>query len=382
MKKFIFIIILIHSISFSQDITEDLLSDNLMLNMQALTLIVDKEDKQYLPLLLEIIEDKDIRIQADILNVLYALKYEDLNSEILAYLNRLEDSPEVSTVITKELLKAHTVSLLISNDNTDYIEFIYSNVRNDNLGVKTSAVSSLINLYVLYPEYKEESLTLILSLINDEDYSSNLKFQLISFLAFDYEYKPTVFEPLFINLFTNSDEAVVVTLSYNTLKKHYTGDLHLILSNKLKYGPHTNLCWQLVDTLLLEYGTPNDLKTAMDHYDAETFAHAKGMIEFSINNFQPPRFPDSDSPLDMLIKIESYIQDLMDLNWVNSNFYIEEIITLRKESFEGPIFVDPMPRIENILRQLDIDSGTVITREGQMFIDQYMRYLIDKIRMK
>ena len=382
MKKFIFIIILIHSISFSQDITEDLLSDNLMLNMQALTLIVDKEDKQYLPLLLEIIEDKDIRIQADILNVLYALKYEDLNSEILAYLNRLEDSPEVSTVITKELLKAHTVSLLISNDNTDYIEFIYSNVRNDNLGVKTSAVSSLINLYVLYPEYKEESLTLILSLINDEDYSSNLKFQLISFLAFDYEYKPTVFEPLFINLFTNSDEAVVVTLSYNTLKKHYTGDLHLILSNKLKYGPHTNLCWQLVDTLLLEYGTPNDLKTAMDHYDAETFAHAKGMIEFSINNFQPPRFPDSDSPLDMLIKIESYILELMDLNWVNSNFYIEEIITLRKESFEGPIFVDPMPRIENILRQLDIDSGTVITREGQMFIDQYMRYLIDKIRMK
>ena len=382
MKKFIYIIILIHSISFSQDITEDLLSDNPMKNIQALTIIENKEDNQFTPLLLQIIESKDLTLQLNILNTLNVLNYEDINQEVFAYLNRIENSNEEDLLLSKEVLKVHAIKLLINNGNTDYVNFIYSNLESDKRTVRTGAVSSLVTLYTQYPEFKEESLTYILSLINNEDYDSNIKFLLITYLADDYEYKPAVFEPLFVNLFNNSVEVADVEWIFNTLKKHYSGDLHILLSNRLKYGPHMYSCWRMVDTLLLEYGTPNDLKTAMDHYDGETFTHAKGMIEFSINNFQPPRFPDSDSPLDMLIKIESYIQDLMDLNWVNSNFYLEEIIMLRKESFEGPIFVDPMPRIENILYQLKIDTGSIVTSEGQRFIKDYMLYLTEKIKSK
>ena len=292
--------------------------------------IVQKEAIEYIPELLSRIDKKILSIQTQYLTTLEYFNYENLNQEIYAFLTRLDNSSDLGNY-PYDYYKAKVIRLLVKHNDYSFKEYLYDHLYESYPVISNNVIFSIITLFKEYPELREEALNkLLLRLQNDQSLDDPLSFVILEELGEDYEDYETILEPVYINAFNTSEDNAIIKSVFNTLYSHYNGDLHELIKNNLQDDKHFYFCVGLIDTLLTKYGTPNDLKIAKDHLTNEQLIDIKEFMGLIINNFKVPAFPESDTPLEMLIKIEAYIIELMDLNWVNSNFYIEEIIILDK----------------------------------------------------
>ena len=166
-----------------------------------------------------------------------------------------------------------------------------------------------------------------------------------------------------------------VLISYNTT------DAESILLNQLPIDPAWSLRIAIADSLLSHFGKPLDLKTVIDYQPTEPEETAKSLMQYSIQEFIPPRPAVSTS--EMIVNLDLYTDQLYQYGWITTeeryNSY-KNLINQIKKFYNRSKLNELCSSLNQLLSNSfqDVQYG-YITQEGYKFLYYHGIYIKENV---
>ena len=169
--------------------------------------------------------------------------------------------------------------------------------------------------------------------------------------------------------------------SLKVLITYNTAEAEDILLNQLPVDPAWSLRIAIADSLLLHFGKPIDLKTVIDYQPIEPDETAKSLMQYSIQEFIPPRPTVTTSV--MIVNLDSYTDELYQYGWIPTeeryNSY-KGLISQIKKLYNRSILNDLCIKLNQLISNSfqDVQYG-YITQEGYKFLHYYGTYIKENV---
>lgn len=152
---------------------------------------------------------------------------------------------------------------------------------------------------------------------------------------------------------------------------------------RLREEPEWSYRTEIVDSLLMRFGAPEDYQVVKDYQALEPNPTAKSLIEFSLRDFKPPLPPASITPLAMLDTLISYRRQVQALGWILNEGIIasldQKLDAVRKAIVnDRPSAKQILQAFVNELEALN-QQGNQFKQEAYIFLRNYASYIIQRL---
>ena len=382
MKQIItlFFVIYLHIsvLSQSMDPIQDLYSIDDKIVWSALEEIEANQIVEAIPVIIELIRGKHPVTQLRFLEVLKFFQYDDLIGLVYDFIGRSDSFNEFDPPFDPLRAKISATLLLFYLGDFSTFDYVFEYINRNKPSVAVEAVYLLPFIQKYVPAYSNDAYNELLYAYLNSAEGSNIKYFCLENLN---KLNPSNFNSDLINQFTQSEVFENRIQALRLLCHNKIAGLNQILIYQLSHEGESSIRINIVDSLLVLYGLPSDLKAIIDHLPNEVNSTAYSIISYEIEEFIPPR--PTVTTDEMIENLITYNRELFEYGWIN----IESLRTDFEASLE---------RIQNEYRNSDltqlceiiynlfiqIDDAVAadnLTNEGYKFMHYHVMYIKESI---
>lgn len=379
MKIILIIILLIIPISAqNSNPIDDLYSNDDNVVWAALDEIKNENLQEAIPVIVDIISTKSPVTQIQFLETLAFFHAVEINSIAHELINRADGFALLNPPFDPLIAKVRATSALFQAMDYSTTQFIFDLINRDSPIVSPSTTLLLPFIIENVPEYSTQAYDALLYAYYNVDKSNPLYFFIVDNIArinFNEIKSDIIDEFITADEFENRMFSLKVLITYNT------AEAEDILLNQLPVDPAWSLRIAIADSLLLHFGKPIDLKTVIDYQPTEPDETAKSLMQYSIQEFIPPRPTVSTSA--MIVNLDSYTDELYQYGWIPTeeryNSY-KGLISQIKKLYNRSILNDLCIKLNQLISNSfqDVQYG-YITQEGYKFLHYYGTYIKENV---
>lgn len=396
MKKIIFIIVGIlinHSIIFSQidEIIDDLQSNETYRNLGAVMEILDRNISEAFPYLRDLYDSKPIYVQTYFLEALYRFNDPDIRDKANNLLNRLDNlNQDESIFIDDPLLeKVDITRILVGCGQYNTINYVFDLINRDGTeNINSSAYNLLESIIYRIPanEPQAKNILMNIALSNPDEDRRSITLGILS-----RKYGAEIINTLRDRFIHDTSIPVRFTaLEYLLILDKV--NFKALLITQIQSDPGWTFRVEMVDSLLKVYGLPSDLKYVIDYQPSEPNTTAKSLMEYSINNFIPPRPNKSTRDYLQRYLIDDIITPLIGYEWIRPSISydyggaVQNLLGIMNsgidpthfdfESFCSLLKTEIIPQIDKDYENSDLSI------EGYKFLHYSFVYLLDQFNQE
>lgn len=379
MKIIVIIILLIIPISAQNSSPiDDLYSNDDNVVWAALEDIKNENLQEAIPVIVDIISTKSPVTQIQFLETLAFFHAAEINSVAHELINRADDFAAVDPAFDPLIAKVRATSALFQVMDYSTTQYVFDLINMEYPIVSPSTTLLLPFIIENVSEYSSQAYDALVYAYQSVDKSNSLYFFIVDNLArINYnEIGDDIIDEFINNVkFESRMFSLKVLISYNTT------DAESILLNQLPIDPAWSLRIAIADSLLSHFGKPLDLKTVIDYQPTEPEETAKSLMQYSIQEFIPPRPAVSTS--EMIVNLDLYTDQLYQYGWITTeeryNSY-KNLINQIKKFYNRSKLNELCSSLNQLLSNSfqDVQYG-YITQEGYKFLYYHGIYIKENV---
>lgn len=362
----------------SNDPIQDLYSTDNAVVWEAVEQIETDQIVEAIPVIINLISQKNPITQIRFLECLHTLNYEDLIDIVYDFIDRAETFSEFDPPF--DPLKAKisaTLLLFYLNDFSTY-DYVFEYINRSKPMVAAEAIYLLPFIYEYVPTSSNDAYNeLLYGYLNSPD-GSDVKYFCLENLN---KLNPSDFNADLINQFSQSDIFENRIQALRLLCQNRVQGLNQILINQLSNEEEGSIRIKIVDSLLTLYGFPSELKAVIDHLPNETNSTAHSIMSFEITNFIPPR--PTVATADMIENLISYNDELYAYNWITESptyLSFSRLIEKVRAAYNSKELEDLCFNLNQIITNAEgLRGGPLLTEEGYKFLYYHTTYIKENV---
>lgn len=383
MKRIFIIFILFYLTSIfaqnnQQDLIQDLSDPDPNVRGRATYTIVQNNLVEYIPYIENLIFGQSEPFMIfDYLEALNKLHSPNIVSITMQYIDLADTFESMFPKDDPLSMKLQATMILFANQNYSTVDYVFQIIERDRPKVDFGALHSLDFIIRNIPDYAVQAKNELIYISNNctDEYA---RYIALSYLNDNYLNEEL---QLYVDKFTTDLDFTVrlLALEYLFTSEYY--DLENLLLQRISLDSYPTNRRIIVDSLLTVFGKPIDLKTVIDYQPTEPDETAKSLMQYSIQEFIPPRPTVSTSV--MIVNLDSYTDELYQYGWIpteeryNSyNGLISQIKKLYNRSILNDLCIKLNQLISNSFQ--DVQYG-YITQEGYKFLHYYGTYIKENV---
>ncbi|RJP68335.1 MAG: hypothetical protein C4539_09245 [Ignavibacteriales bacterium] len=320
----------------------------------------------------------------------YALAYIDTLDYKLARIDTVNDPyyENRSLYFSYQEIQADLARVLFKLNNYSKVDKVVDLWDRDTINVNISVFYSLKYLMKKFPElYEERGKRELEKIIFDKNSSHSDKY--FSLESLRYVYGNEVL-PLVIKVFLEDEDVGSRTAFLSYLVDEYPrNSVEPFLKERLYSDTNKYILNEIAAKLLQKYLTISNYKYVKTYWDTHPDIADSTIIDLELTLFFKPQEPEKVVPVQVMIDtLNSYIQQLLNYNWLDNNLSIELTSILNK-------FLSYLTNDDSLMcaRQIKSFQQTVnfelndslnttsnfVTEDAWKFLYYYSQYILDRL---
>lgn len=256
---------------------------------------------------------------------------------------------------------------LTSNENKDY----------------SILLNELLIVYNNLPNYREQVKSELLAIYNQTDSDYHIRGWAIEILSETDYYD---INSLCINTITSISAVADLKIQCIKILYHNSYDgLRDLLRQNISIQESDFIRYQMVNHLLIQFGSPSDLYLVNNYYPNEPDQDTKTLIQFSLEDFIPPPPQMNTREYFRGYLINEIITPLMNYEWISPSISydyggaVQNLLEImdRSNPFDYEEFCNLLAK--EIIPQIEEDfENNELTIEGYKFLHYNFIYLLDQ----
>lgn len=363
------------------DPIQDLYSEDVYLNMTAAVYIIDNNIVEAYPIVIQLYDTKPLIVKSHFLDVLNKFNDPNIVSRCSHFIEELDNASNDDLKFLDILSEKNKITyILFSHNDYSTANYIFDIINREGISnISGSTFQLLQQLIEFVPAYKIQAKQILMNILQSPNQNNR---------AYILDYLSRKFGIEMINIlrdYSGSDDPVIRITALQhllVLDKENANDL---LKTRLIQESAWAYRVDIADSILLNFGTPSDLKYVTDYEPNEPNSTAKSLMAYSVSSFIPPRPEKSTREILHGYLIDDIILPLIDYEWISPSISydyagaVQELLEIMDSSqpFDYEQFCNLLSK--EIIPQIDKDfENNELTIEGYKFLHYNFIYLLDQ----
>jgi hypothetical protein len=361
----------------NQDCIDSLYSEDFGRKILAIECINQFKPEGAIDIIIELIDEQQPPLQIQFLNALYTLEYEEIETEAYNLISRADDFKNDPYSWDPLDAKVFATSILVYKGDYSTIEYVFEQLNQDEITIKDALSLHLLS-YIMdnVPAYKDEAKNILLNELSNS--SEDLRYFALLYLA--EEFGEEMNNELVDRFVYDNDLPTKILAFQHLCVNNYSG-LNPLLKQQLESEEEPSLRIDIADSILYKFGEPSDLKEVMDYQPNEPDETARSLMNYSIQEFIPPR--PTDSTIEMIQNLLQYTDELYQFGWIGFEEHYSEYLGLQERIEVAYNAGSHEAACENLNVFLDLveqnNYRPALTIEGYKFLHYHGTYIKENV---
>lgn len=378
------LLLILSTITLAQDpILQGLDSPDSQIRLRTLYKINKEKLRQYgAALEARIFIEEEPYLKVHYMRALHSIHYENNETIARALIDTVNNYPASTDPISIKVLATYVLCEQFGNFST--IQYAFDILNSNYPYIMGEALGTMV-LGLEVPEHFENCKNALLNIISSgKDPVSSM----VAYNALTNKLGIQFVSNLVEGFQNDSDDVVRLECLKHLCNLNYS-DLNYLLKTRLPLEPYEGLRMHIVDTLLNKYGNPSDLKAVIDYRPNEPHPNAKSLMGFRTRNFIPHKFDQSVTIEQMFLKINGYLEDLQNFNWLADETYKNELGDILTSAKTNLLAGDSLAcrtqvkafqdLVDNVYKDSLNPDPSFVTIEGWKFLYWNAQYILDRL---